>query len=120
MARFLVFTILISFLSPSSIAQDKPLDVPISNTSPKVRLIGKLHEPLGTVVTVQGIVVEGPFKGYEGGPNLRVQRINGKATQEHIQIRLAPYHDDFGETHVQGAPLPSLSFGKSFEFEGYE
>lgn len=58
--------------------------------------------------------------GYEGGPNLRVQRINGKATQEHIQIRLAPYFDNFGEEGEDGNSLPRLSFGTSFEFEGYE
>ena len=120
MARFLVFAILIDFISSLAVAQDNPLDIPISGESSKFRLIGKLNEPLGTVVTVQGIVVEGPFKGYEGGPNLRVQRINGKATQEHIQIRLAPYFDDFGEEGEDGKSLPRLSFGKSYEFEGYE
>jgi hypothetical protein len=72
------------------------------------------------VVTVQGVVVEGPFKGYEGGPNLRVQRINGKATQVDIQIPLSPYFYDFGKKALDGDALPKLENGTTYEFEGYE
>src|SRR5262245_60488391 len=80
--------------SPMLRAEDKPVDVPLG--SAKYRLIGKLHEPLGTVLTLQGVAVEGPFKGTEGGPTLRVQRINGRATQEDLRIKLEPYFHDFG------------------------
>src|SRR5581483_2349526 len=93
--------------------EDKPTDVPIG--SGKYRLIGKLHEPLGTVLTLQGVVVDGPSKGYEDGPNIRVQRINGRATQEGIRIKLTPYFYKFGEKD-----LPKLSFGQTYEFEGFE
>ena len=104
---------------PALRAQDKPIDVPIG--SDKYRLIGKLNEPLGTVLTLQGVVVDGPYKGYEGGPNLRVQRINGRATQEDIQIKLEPYFHEFGEkTLIGGKALPKLEFGQTYEFEGYE
>ena len=37
-------------------------------------------------MTLTGTVVEGPFKGYEGGPNMIVQRIDGVATQEYIRV----------------------------------
>lgn len=66
-----------------------------------------LGVPFGTMITVQGVVVEGPGKGYEGGPNLRVQRINGKATQQDIQIKLR-------------GGFEGVEPGKTYEFEGYE
>jgi len=100
--------------------QDKPQDVPLANLGDKFRLIGKLGEPLGTVVTVQGVVVEGPFKGFEGGPNLRIQRIDGRATQEDIQICIRPYFGKYGEQRASKEEVPKLDFGKTYEFEGYE
>lgn len=98
----------------------KPVDVPVSKLGDKFRLVGKLGVELGEVVTVQGFVVDGPSKGYEGGPNLRVQRINGKATQQDIQIRLIPYFTDFGKEGVDGKDLPKLKNGTTYEMEGYE
>ena len=66
----------------------EPQEVPVDQLGKTYQLIGKLGVPLGDVVHVEGVVVEGKFKGYEGGPNLRVQRIDGKATQKNIQIQL--------------------------------
>src|SRR5262245_756297 len=99
---------------------NKPQDVPLGRLGDKFRLIGKLGEPLGTVVTVHGFVAEGPFKGYEGGPNLRAQRINGTATQTDIQICLSPYFGKFGEKVGEEVGLPKLERGNTYEFEGYE
>lgn len=82
------------------------------SADPTCRITPKLGQPLGSVVTVAGVVVEGPFKGYEGGPNLRVQRINGLATQRDIQIRLEQYFP-----HMD---LPTLKAGMTVEMEGYE
>jgi hypothetical protein len=93
-------------------AQHKPIEVAIG--SDKYRLIGKLHEPLGTVLTLQGVIVEGPSKGSEGGPNIRVQRINGRATQEDIQIKLNKGWTNFN------VELPKLESGMSIELKGYE
>ena len=119
--RQLLFLSVFFFPTTHSIqAEDKPLDIPLSKLGSQYRLIGKLREPLGTVVTVQGIVVEGAFKGYEGGPNVRVQRINGRATQDDIQIRLHPYFGKFGEKAFMGKQLPKLEDGQTYEFEGYE
>ena len=80
------------------------------------RLIGKLHAPLGEVIQVEGIVVEGDDKGYEDGPNLRVQRIQGRVVRQDIQIKLHPYFIEWGKT----AELPKLEFGKTYQMEGYE
>jgi len=101
-------------VGPATRAQEKPIDVPLSQIGSKYRLIGKLHEPLGTVVTLQGVIVEGPSKGYEGGPNICVRRINGLATQEDIQIKLSKGWTEFG------VDLPKLESGTTLELKGYE
>src|SRR5688500_9571158 len=58
--------------------------IPYEELGARYELLGKTGQPLGKVIRVQGRVVEGPFKGYEGGPNLRVQRVDGIATQKDI------------------------------------
>src|SRR5262245_22141013 len=98
-------------VGPATRAQEKPIDVPLSQIGSKYRLIGKLHEPLGTVVTLQGVIVEGPSKGYEGGPNICVRRINGLATQEDIQIKLSKGWTEFG------VDLPKLESGTTLELK---
>jgi len=99
----------------------EPQNIPISQLGKNYRLIGKLHVPLGEVVTVEGVVVEGPYKGYEGGFNLRVQRIQGKTTQEDIQIPISPFFYKWGEkATVGGNALPKIEMGKTYEMEGYE
>ncbi len=95
-------------------------NVPISRLGTDFRLVGKLHVPLGEVVTVEGVVVEGPFKGYEGGFNLRAQCIQGMATQEDIQIAIRPYFNNWGDKAPHGGPaLPELKVGATYEMEGY-
>jgi hypothetical protein len=89
-----------------------PTDVSLEQLGTKVRLLGKLKQPLGDVVKVQGIVVSGPGKGYEDGPHLRVFRIAGQAIQEFIQIKLADY---YGRDEI-----PNLEAGRAFEMEGFE
>jgi hypothetical protein len=91
----------------------EPQDVLVDALGSEYRLIGKLHAPLGEVVKVEGIVVEGPSKGVEGGPNLRVQRIQGQAIQEDIQIQLRPY---WGEESQD----PKLKTGATCRMEGFE
>ena len=100
----------------------EPQKVPVDQLGKTYQLIGKLGVPLGDVVHIEGVVVEGEFKGYEGGPNLRVQRIDGKATQKNIQIQLRPYFTDWGKEAYGGGhhSLPKLEMGKTYEMEGYE
>src|SRR5687767_8162583 len=79
-----------------------PRDVPIAELGRTYQLTGQLNSPLGTALALQGVVVDGPHKGYEGGPNLRVLRIEGRATQEDIQIPIRPHFYDFGEAAIVG------------------
>jgi hypothetical protein len=96
-------------------------NVPVAQLGKAYRLVGKLHVPLGTVVQVEGVVIDGLFKGYEGGPNLRAQRIQGQATQEDIQIPMRAYFNDWGkEEFAGGISLPKLENGKTYQMEGYE
>lgn len=96
--------------------------VPLDEFGKRFQLVGMLKRPMGVSVTVQGVVVDGPFKGYEGGANLRVQRIDGLATQEDIQICIEPYFNKWGEKALAGCgiALPPLDMGKTYEMEGYE
>lgn len=122
----LVFSTEDLFAQNKSVNQ-KPIDVSFSDLGNGYRLVGRLRKPFGETVTVQGVVVDGPFKGFEGGPNIRVQRINGRATQEAIQIKLADYPVDYfgsakGSDSARKSPKskPLLKKGRTYEVEGYE
>ncbi len=92
--------------------QPVPVPVPVDELGKGFQLIGKLRAPLGEIVKVEGVVVPGPSKGYEDGPNLRVQRIQGRYTQEIIQIDLeSPFGGDFPKR---------LESGKTYQMSGYE
>jgi hypothetical protein len=99
----------------------EPQGIPVDQLGKNYRLIGKLQVPLGEVVCIEGVVVEGDDKGFEDGPNLRVQRIDGKAVQGNIQIKLHPYFTDWGgKASGEGHSLPKLESGKTYLMEGYE
>ncbi len=111
-----LFTVILGIVvSLVSFSQDKGTPVQIHNPGPQFQLVGKLGEKFGTTLTVKGIIVDGPSKGHRGGPNLRVQMINDKATQHLIQIPLSPYFGKFGE-----APLPQLKNGSTYSLRVYE
>lgn len=87
----------------------------------RYQIVGTLGKPLGAVVKVEGLVVQAPSKGYgSGGPNLQVQRIDGRVTQEDIQIMLKPYFHDWGAQAPEGEALPQLAIGGTYALEGYE
>jgi hypothetical protein len=109
MKRFAILAATMLLATPVVCAQEKPRDVPVSEIGSRYRLIGKLQKPLGSVVTVQGVYVNAPFKSKMGGPNLRVQKINGRATQQDIWINLAGPQES-----------SELAFGKTYELGGYE
>ncbi|WP_254510467.1 hypothetical protein [Anatilimnocola floriformis] len=101
----------------AALGQETKVAVPVVELGKGYELIGRLHEPLGKVVRVKGFVVEGSSKGFDSNDNFRVQRINGKATQEYIQLQM----DD--ETHAvptQEKDKIRPQRGKSYELEGYE
>lgn len=103
-------------------AEEKLIGVPITELGNKYQLLGRLEIPLGTMVTVQGVVAQGPFKGFEGGPILLVQRINRQATQKDIRINLDNYghkyelHDDSTSKKIPR----KLARDKTYEFYGHE
>ncbi len=118
-----LFRLLLVYLFCNQVALygAEPQNIPVEQLGKAYRLVGKLQVPLGDVVRVEGVVVDGPYKGYEDGPNLRVQRIQGQATQHHIQIRLVPYLGEWGEKAVSGGQtLPTLEVGKTYELKAYE
>lgn len=105
----------------ATLRADDPQRIAISRLGKDYDLVGKLHVPLGKTVVVQGVVVNGPPKGYDGGPNLIIQRIAGEATQEDIRIPLKPYFTKWGEPGLEESfTLPKLASGGSYEMEGYE
>lgn len=101
-------------------AQETKIQVPISNLGDRFELVGELGVKLGETATVEGTVVEGPFKGYEGGPNLVVKRINGTATQVRIRIPISAYFGKFGEANFGGKPLPKCEIGSTVRLRVYE
>jgi hypothetical protein len=110
-----------AFCWSGALDAEEPQKVPVEQLGKTFQLIGKLGVPMGDIVRVEGVVVEGEFKGYEGGPNLRVQRINGKATRKNIQIQIHPYVSKWGEEPLAGGvALPKLETGKKYWMEGYE
>lgn len=102
------------------VAQEAKIPVAITRPADQFELIGELGLKLGQTATVEGTVIEGPFKGYEGGPNLLVKVINGRATQHLIQIPISPYFGKFGEAHFGGKPLPMVENGSSYRLRVYE
>ena len=116
--RFALLVALVACVTTAAYAGEIR-NIPADQLGIRYQLISKLHVPMGQIVRAEGVVVEGPFKGYEGGPNLRVQSINGEATQEDIQIVLQPYFLDWGRKTEDGLDLPELEMGATYEMEGY-
>src|SRR6267154_799287 len=90
----------------------EPKGIPIEKLGKEFQILGKTHKPLGELVTLEGVLVDGPHKGYEDGLNIKVKRINGKEIQEEIQIKLVDYHNSYDKK--------TLKPGDSCELRGYE
>ncbi len=89
--RWAPLTLLVTPLLAAAGPATRPTTLPTFDAESlgrSVVLLGRTHRPLGQVMTLVGVVIEGPFKGYEGGPNLVVRRIDGTATQEYIRIKI--------------------------------
>lgn len=111
---FITF-LLTSFLSFG----EDPIKVPVEKLGADFELIGKLHSPLGKMIKVVGVVVEGEFKGHEGGLNLRVQNMQGRYYQDDIQTVL-DLSLLLGDDLEEDADLPELKIGETYEMEGYQ
>jgi hypothetical protein len=114
MKRLLAFSILLQ-VSHVCLAQNNKIPVLINNPGKQFELIGQLGEKLGSTLTVRGMIVEGPSKGYEDGPNLVVQVINDSSTQQPVQIPVSPYFGEFGKN-----ALPALKNGATYRLRVYE
>jgi hypothetical protein len=99
---------LILIVATPAIADDPPIDVPISEIGKQFRLIGELGWPIDQMIAVQGVVVDVQSKSIDEGPNLRPQMIQGVATQDDIQIQLTRYGKE------------RLESGQTYEVEGFE
>lgn len=104
--------------------EDRPEGIPAAQLGSTFELIGKLGEPLGKVVSVAGVLIEGmgPKGDHAGGPRLVVQRIQGKHTQEWIVLDLRPieltyWNDSAGLDLLEEG---ELAYGKTYELVGYE
>lgn len=76
--------------------------------------MGKLGKPLGKPLTIEGKIVQGPAKGHESGPNILVQKIDGKPTQEAIRLPLANVDQQLltGDTYrIKGSETGSMVGG---------
>ena len=112
---FIVHGVIANLLISTSMLAAEPISVPAVQLDLRFQLIGKLHQPLGKLLNVEGFIVHGAMKGYESSTQLRVTRINDQATQEDIQISLA------NETFViRGDEKPDAEIGKHYRFSGYE
>ncbi|MCC6682772.1 MAG: hypothetical protein IT445_17870 [Phycisphaeraceae bacterium] len=96
-------------------ADTPPTPVPVQELGTKYQLIGQVGEPLGSVVTVRGVIGTGRSKADQSKPQLRVRSINGRTTQQDIMLPIYAYFGEFGEDG-----LPALELGQYYEFEAYE
>lgn len=105
-----------------SICNAQEVKTPVSVVSPgnRFELVGELGLKLGETATVEGLIVEGPQKGFEGDPNLIVQRINGRAIQQQVQISVSPYFGEFGKTSFDKKALPACKNGSTYRLRAYE
>jgi hypothetical protein len=115
----IIVCVILRFLLASASAQEQH-DVSTQQIGKSVRLVGRLHVPLGDVVVVQGVVVLGQPKGHEKRWNLQVSRVNGVATQEDILMPMSAYSGDWNEEskliNLPQTPRP----GDTYEMEGFE
>lgn len=80
----------------------------------RVKIIGQLGKPFGTIVTVKGVLVDYFSKRGDSGPNLIVQMINDSATQQFIRI---PIKALWG---LDENAIAKLQFGATYKFRVFE
>ena len=102
----------------SSNAQTEKTKVNITNPGQDIEIIGELGVPMGQMVTVTGIIVQGPRKGSEYGYNLVVQKIDTTSVQKFIRIPLTPYFHTDDQINITNAS--KVKFGKTYRLRAYE
>jgi len=105
---------------------DEPTHVTLDQLDRDVILIGKLHRPLGTLLTLKGVAVDVdlPEKSLEEGLHFRVQQIDGEAHQSIIEIRVQPYSrwdtPAIPKKYSLGKAPSKPKAGQYYELRGYE
>ena len=89
-----------------------------ANVGRTFNLLGRAGRPLGEMVTLVGVVGQGPWKGYEDGPNLIVQRIDGLAVQRYV--RLPVYGQFANDGQADGGHATRFVEGHTYRLRGYE
>src|SRR5579871_5706552 len=106
-----MFTLML-IVVPKAYCDDPPTDISVKELGTKFRLVGKLGKPLGTMVAIQGLIVEGPLTTLDDGTCIVVQRIDGKLTQNGPVIKL--------EEPRASRLVDDLKTGRSCELHGFE
>ncbi len=104
-------------------------NIPVSELGKEYQLTGKLNVHLGQDTEIEGILINGPIKGSEGGANLLVQRINGKTIQEFTRICIRPFLYGWKELSINDSSyyvnhdkekIKPVTPGKTYKLNGYE
>jgi hypothetical protein len=104
-------TLLVSLRGICAWADEKPIRAGELNTR---GVLGDLGHPLGTVVTVEGVVADENYRmrKEDGGETLlRIQKVNGKALKNEVVFRFRCFR--FVEVKKPAA-------GSKFRYVGYE
>ena len=96
MIRLKLFAIFI-IVSVDGFSQNTIKNVQITNPIEQIRLIGELGLPLGTTLTIQGVVEDISSKGFKNGLNVTVKKINDSSIQQVITIPIFPYFGTFND-----------------------
>jgi hypothetical protein len=101
-----------AFAQQSPVKKPEPATIHVM-TFHDAKIIGYLGEPLGTIVRVGGVSVDGTtlrLKGYDGETILRINTVNGKKLKDPIDFKF-PYN----EKSIAKPP-----FGKRFDYVVHE
>lgn len=112
LAPIAALAIVILFPLAVASADKAPKSIGISELS-KLQVIGWLGQPLGRIVTIEGVVVDGSYtrcKADEGQSLLRVQVVDGKQLPKEQVFHFDPFL----------AELEKPTVGSKFKYIGYE
>lgn len=108
LSAFILLGIILAMSSPA-MTGDKTITYAELNTH---KIIGSLGHPLGTVLTIEGVVVPDDYrrmKGDSGATLLKIESVDGKMLSHEVILHLR-------SSYMEDAPKP----GQRFTYIGYE